>query len=594
MWDLSKTLNPFYLEKNFDISCLNLTLGWFEDTINDWLKILFLIEDKNGKDMMAVIRDYNESNKHSPKVSSSATLKNNSNELKNTNTLGSANIRNFIINTYIFCRMRQLFDIIIDYPYSEPVLQDLHECIKLDPFYREKFTHSLKNAFEVRLLHAGVPTCDILEAYITAIKALKLLDPQGIILKIVCDPVRNYLRSREDTIRCIISFLTNDTLSDLDENKNNSISKKAPEIDDDMNDDACKSTKLTSNSGGVPKLNKDPNQADIISMLINIFDSKDLFVQEYQRILAQKLILNTDINYELEFRNLELLSLRFGESELHNCEVMLKDIKDSERINQRINSGEIEGHKLTLFEANGLILSQQFWPENLSFTANDLKNFKLPEGIQETFDDYTKSFETIKANRTLNWLHQLGTVKLELEFSDRKQQEFVVRPIQAAIIYQFQLQSSWKISLLAKELNLLPSALRKHLIFWKNHGILKDGSEEDTFELDEEGQRYSKQTSRSSFSAQELDIYMDEEQINDSKDDNKLQIFWNFIDNMLKNLHALSLDRIYSMLKMFNMQSPEIENLTMHELRQFLDRKVYERKLTYVNGVYDLHHDSSS
>ena len=59
-------------------------------------------------------------------------------------------------------------------------------------------------------------------------------------------------------------------------------------------------------------------------------------------------------------------------------------------------------------------------------------------------------------------------------------------------------------------------------------------------------------------------------------------------DNMLKNLHALPLDRIYSMLKMFYMQSPEIENLSMHELRQFLDRKVFERKLIFTNGLYNL------
>lgn len=40
----------------------------------------------------------------------------------------------------------------------------------------------------------GVNTSDILTAYIAAIRALRILDPVGVILELVCDPVRKYLR----------------------------------------------------------------------------------------------------------------------------------------------------------------------------------------------------------------------------------------------------------------------------------------------------------------------------------------------------------------------------------------------------------------
>ena len=40
----------------------------------------------------------------------------------------------------------------------------------------------------------------------------------------------------------------------------------------------------------------------------------------------------------LQVRNLELLKLRFGESNLFFCEVMIKDIADSKRINSHIVS----------------------------------------------------------------------------------------------------------------------------------------------------------------------------------------------------------------------------------------------------------------
>ena len=43
----------------------------------------------------------------------------------------------------------------------------------------------------------GVNTADILTAYISAIRALRMLDPSGVLLELVCDPVRKYLRSAD-------------------------------------------------------------------------------------------------------------------------------------------------------------------------------------------------------------------------------------------------------------------------------------------------------------------------------------------------------------------------------------------------------------
>lgn len=78
--------------------------------------------------------------------------------------------------------------------------------------------------------------------------------------------------------------------------------------------------------------------ADIISMVVDIYGSKEMFVGEYRNLLADRLLAQLDFNPEKEIRNLELLKLRFGDSVLHNCEVMLKDIGDSKRIDAHIHS----------------------------------------------------------------------------------------------------------------------------------------------------------------------------------------------------------------------------------------------------------------
>lgn len=43
-------------------------------------------------------------------------------------------------------------------------------------------------------LSAGVHTSDILTVYISAIKALRELDPSMVILQVVSQPIRKYLR----------------------------------------------------------------------------------------------------------------------------------------------------------------------------------------------------------------------------------------------------------------------------------------------------------------------------------------------------------------------------------------------------------------
>lgn len=46
-------------------------------------------------------------------------------------------------------------------------------------------------------------------------KGLRLLDPSGVVLEQVCSPVRNYLKTRDDTVRCIVASLTDDSSNEL-------------------------------------------------------------------------------------------------------------------------------------------------------------------------------------------------------------------------------------------------------------------------------------------------------------------------------------------------------------------------------------------
>ena len=77
----------------------------------------------------------------------------------------------------------------------------------------------------------------------------------------------------------------------------------------------------------------------------------------------------------------------------------------------------------------------------------------------------------------------------------------------------------------------------------------------------------------------------------DQRED-ELQVFWSYIVNMLINLEALSLERIFQMLKMFAVQgaagSATGVDCDLDEVRQFLDKKVRDHALVFAGGQYRL------
>ena len=58
---------------------------------------------------------------------------------------------------------------------------------------------------------AGAKTTDIIEFYVHSIKILRQLDATGILLEAVSGPTRQYLQTRKDAIRCIVSAMTDDS-----------------------------------------------------------------------------------------------------------------------------------------------------------------------------------------------------------------------------------------------------------------------------------------------------------------------------------------------------------------------------------------------
>ncbi|XP_053380784.1 anaphase-promoting complex subunit 2-like isoform X2 [Mercenaria mercenaria] len=526
---------------NFETAYLDSLENWLEHKVLGWLKLVYAGNRTNiGSDCIEGFK---------------------------------GRLLHFLWETYANVQIGQLFKIIIDFPESEPAILDLKTCLEKTDM-RAHLVSTLKTSLETRLLHPGVNTADILTAYISAIRALRALDPAGVILELVCDPVRKYLRSREDTVRCIVSNLTDDGSNELLEE----LVKGQPLLDESAHNDEedvdWEKWMPDPVDADPATASKSRRASDIISMLVNIYGSKELFVNEYRTLLADRILTNFNYEIEKEIRYLELLKLRFGESQLHFCEVMLKDVADSKRINSRITEERKQKGEIEDVEVNAMILSAQFWP------AFREEKVTLPEHMQKLLEEYTRKFETQKGNRTLNWKSHLGLVNIDVELKDRTL-NFSVSPVHAAIIMQFQEQERWTVEDLSSALQVPATALRRKIAYWQSQGLLKE-EQTDTFLLVEEHKGRSH------------DIMIGEDEEAESamasahaQKEEELQVFWTYIVGMLSNLESLPLERIHSMLRMFAMQGTSGE-ITIHELKHFLDKKVKDQCLAYSGGVYRL------
>ncbi|XP_059088575.1 anaphase-promoting complex subunit 2-like [Tigriopus californicus] len=494
---------------------------------------------------------------------------------------------NHLYEVYTKTRIDQLFNIIIEFPDSQPALEDLKDCLGRTGL-RPTLTENLTRVLSKKLLHLGVNTTDILTAYIAAIRALRVLDPSGVVLEVVCAPVRTYLRTREDTVRCIVQSLIDDSSSELaDELKKN----EGLSLDDSFYEeqDMDNWESWVPDPIDAPSISKGRRTSDIISMLVNIYGSKELFVNEYRSLLSNRLLSHFTYDTEKEIRNLELLKLRFGDAPLHQCEVMLKDIGDSKRINTSLHSADAGSAELNrqAFPVNAVILSAQFWPQFKQ------ENLQLPQSVAQSLDVYTKAFETVKGNRTLVWKPHLGFANIDLELGDKKI-NLTVSPVHAAIIYQFQVKAEWTSEELAQTLKIPLATLRRRIVFWQTQGLVREISA-DRFALIEDGKMMRRPSGIGGTSSNSAASTMDEEDERDSITRNsrdqlneELNVFWSYIVNMLINLEALTLERIYQMLKMFAMQAPSAVECDINEVRAFLDKKVRDHELVFTGGMYKL------
>lgn len=141
-----------------------------------------------------------------------------------------------------------------------------------------------------------------------------------------------------------------------------------------------------------------------------------------------------------------MLKLRFGEQALGHCEVMLKDVKDSERINREVQKQILQRQEQINDKARGafdfdlskmyvkVVSRGDYWdrfpvgeeeeeeePEAQRAGQKPLKlsnGFMPPEQVATNMSKFLKHYQGYKIYRTLKFNQAIGSVSLTLDFKN--------------------------------------------------------------------------------------------------------------------------------------------------------------------------------
>jgi anaphase-promoting complex subunit 2 len=477
-----------------------------------------------------------------------------------------------LFNTLGKARARQLFDIISDFPASSPALQDLMTCAESVDI-KSYISKQLATALKARLLHPGASTRDIIQFYTHLIRSLRYVDPSGVILSHVIGPVRSYLRARSDTIPVIVAgllgqagefTLLRDMMRDSTDpstglhrigamaaaDMSMTIYDESNNLTQDQRDGIQVDIAAMDESKRmvfIPEPDDDwaprpvdagpdyrqSRKSDVIAIIVSIFDDEEGFINALERSCAEQIVKVRGYDSTKEYEMNENLKKRFGDASMSKCDVMLNDVKRSQRTDKRIHkmveggtdevssqqhlqaTHSVDAQTRQLLDIlHPLILSRQFWPlikdddivlpgtrafgahgtsatghaaSSMMFTST-LPSGTLPANVEAqqmplryatALEAYQTLFPKVVHGRRLRWLPGRNVVHVHVELDDGRTLDEHVNPIQAAIIEHVgnlssSAQQTFTTSDLASELQVPDTAIRAAMSFWVSSAVFTE------------------------------------------------------------------------------------------------------------------------
>uniref|UniRef100_A0AC34FXB2 Cullin family profile domain-containing protein n=1 Tax=Panagrolaimus sp. ES5 TaxID=591445 RepID=A0AC34FXB2_9BILA len=505
----------------------------------------------------------------------------------------------FAIKTFIEHMITRCYElIVVSYPRTKVSLIQLMKAMKcLEWFGREKLVNTLILEIRKKLLQTSVSTKQILNSYANVVESLTFFDSSFVLVHRVCNVIKDYVITRPDTIKTIIKFITMERPGENSSNYCNLIFSENQLAS--VNDEYVLALEETSKNSW-NQWKPDPHDAnpyesrlyrqsaDVFSMLVMIYGSKEMFVKEYHEFLASRLSINGwRRRFREELSYVDMMKNRFHEGELTQCEVMLKDIEDSQTFCKKLDKLDVR------------IISKEYWPQK------EDKAFALVEPLQDLRESIGRLYEhTRKNNRKLRWFNNYGCfVDLAFEFGD----VYVSVEVPMAhylVITAFLENETVNIDDLTVQLGWEKKMVTEIIDWWIQQGCLTLEGKLATLNDDEEAwEKLQKTAEEQQKKYNEKREFEDEsEDESDEGDDDgqnpridAMESFWTYSRNMLKIssrphtgqfVQLVTSERLLAIFTMLS--SPGKPPLTLEEVHTFMNRKIRANLVYLDNGVYKL------
>jgi len=396
---------------------------------------------------------------------------------------------------------------------------------------------------------------------------------------------KDYLIDRPDTMKCIVSVLIDTKKEEDSVLEDFSDEMQIADSPDEDIDRACFEEIQRFLQEGTEEENQKPRSAvgDLISTFVGIYSTKECFLKEYQKMLAQQLMEKSDYCCEREYRVLELLKKRFGESPLHHCEVMLHDIMESNRLNKNlqeetrntlIQEARQNMDNEPIIDLSACMVSHLFWPE-----AKE-PQIVLSPNVQRALDVYGANFHDRKGPRKLEWRTGSGIVQLEVSIGNETR-EYNVSPVHASILLLFKTADILTEQEMANSLGIRIPVLKSRISFWIKNGVLYESHDQGTVSYGRRTQMERPDT----IVHDDTDDDLQEQEKSEDKSFKELQYFKPYILGYLEGRpQGASLDQIHRHLVRFIVHPIFDTNET--QLSRCLNRLIEKAEIKCESGTY--------
>ena len=421
-------------------------------------------------------------------------------------------------------RVRDVFEMVKAYPESVPALRDLRRGLVATGLWRA-LERQLRRDVAQRLLTSATTTYVLLVTFIKTVKAVRVLDPTGLVLDAVAAPIRAYLAQRRDTVQCVVDALvragsrttTTTTTTTTGTSSTTGTTRGGDDITDAfraeqaavVHENPLRWTPAPTTPAPVAAAHDEraslfgsARDADILPMLESLWGSHERFTAQYARALADVLLDKDDWDVRAEAGQLAALQTRFGAAALQACDVMLHDIAASAAAAERVDAQfPTSPADVTITT----IVSHHYWPEDVvqqradgfeggaeeeddddndgsgqqgdAATAGSGAQRRAadfyPRTVWQALQSYAQHYAAAHPHRRLRYLPTLGYAIVEVAAPGSSEAvPLRVSPVEAAVVARFAQQGTWSVGALAAQLHVSKSSVTKALVFWASKGFI--------------------------------------------------------------------------------------------------------------------------